>query len=379
MKRDLEKAAESATRELLSRQAAEWIAEEHGAPMGQPRRRGLLRWLRGSRGHVDAYLRAAVIEEDLRVAVRAIDTPLEELLAAARMDDAPVLLQAAPVVHRLEPRQGGGNGLRRAWTIAACLLLAVAIGLFGLRPAAEPVRYRTAHGEQKTLRLEDGTRLHLNVDTELTVDYRRRARAIELLRGQAFFEVAPDPRPLRVRIGQNVVRDIGTAFDVYRHGGLDTVSLVHGKVELWHQPESDDHVWLPWRVRGRSKASRIADLAPGMRISIDARGRVREDHAAGAADASAWTRDQIAFEDTPVEQVAAEFNRYNTIQLSIEDPRLAATRISGMFSSRDLDSFVLYLGGMPGTRVDRGPERIVLAAEKKTQHKVPDRTGRPSQ
>jgi transmembrane sensor len=362
MKRDRETAADSAMQELLSQQAAEWIAEERGKLMGQPRRRGLLQWLRGSRGHVDAYLRMAVIDEDLADAMQAIDTPLEDLLAAARLDDAPVVLQAAPVMHQQPAQVRSANGLRRYWTVAACAALVLAVGVFGLQKSGVPTRYQTAHGEQKTLQLEDGTRLQLNVDTELTVDYGSKARVIELVRGQAFFDVANDPRPLQVRIGQNVVRDIGTAFDVYRRDGLDTVSLVHGEVELWRQPASAAHWWTPSTDSG---ASRIAHLTPGMRLSIDAKGRVREDYAAGAENASAWTRNQIDFDDTPMMQVAAEFNRYNTTQLRIDDPQLAGTRISGMFSSRDLDSFVLYLRSVPGARVERTPGQIVVVAENK--------------
>ncbi|SEL18698.1 FecR family protein [Pseudoxanthomonas sp. GM95] len=348
--------------ELLSQQAAEWIAEERHMLMGQPRRRGLLQWLRGSRSHVNAYLRMAVIEEDLVDAMKSIDTPLEELLAAARQDDAPVVLQPAPVLHRQAVPARSANGVRRAWMVAACAALVVTVGVFGLQSSTEPTVYRTAQGEQRTLQLEDGTRLQLNVGTEVRVAYGGKARDIELVHGQAFFDVAKDPRPLQVRIGQNVVRDIGTAFDIYRRGKLDTVSLVHGKVELWRQPAPGPHWWS----RGSDKpASRIAELAPGMRLSIDAQGQVREDLASGAEGASAWTHNQIAFDDTPMEQVAAEFNRYNTVQLRIDDPRLASMRISGMFSSRDLDSFVLYLRSMPQTRVEQRPGQIVVVAENK--------------
>ncbi|MET0290155.1 MAG: FecR domain-containing protein [Pseudoxanthomonas sp.] len=376
MKRDQETAAASDMRELLSQQAAEWIAEERSKLMGQPQRRGLLRWLRGSRGHVDAYLRMAVVEEDLVDVMQAIDTPLEALLAAARLDDAPVVLQAAPAMLRQPPQSRSANGLRRYWMVACCAALVVWAGILGLQTSTAPTRYLTAHGEQRSLQLEDGTRLQLNVDTELTVDYSDEARVIELVRGQAFFEVARDPRPLQVRIGHNVVRDIGTAFDVYRRAGLDTISLVHGEVELWRQPGSARHWWKSW---ADDEASRIAQLAPGMRLSIDAQGLVREDHASGAENASAWTRNQIEFDDTPVAQAAAEFNRYNAVQLRIDDPQLAATRISGMFSSHDLESFVLYLSRLPGARVQQTPGRIVVVAEKKMQQTVPESTRTPSQ
>ena len=62
-----------------------------------------------------------------------------------------------------------------------------------------PKAYQTAHGEQTVAQLPDGTELHLNTDSAVTVRYTRSERVVEIARGQALFTVArDDPRRFRV-------------------------------------------------------------------------------------------------------------------------------------------------------------------------------------
>ncbi|WP_457832782.1 FecR domain-containing protein, partial [Staphylococcus aureus] len=53
-------------------------------------------------------------------------------------------------------------------------------------------RYATAIGEQRTIRLADGSKVMLDTDTVLTVAFEEKARRISLARGQAYFTVAHD-------------------------------------------------------------------------------------------------------------------------------------------------------------------------------------------
>jgi len=56
--------------------------------------------------------------------------------------------------------------------------------------------------------------------------------------------------------------------------------------------------------------------------------------------------------------VARRFDAYGGKPLRIDDPALAATRISGRFHARDPEAFVAYLGTLPGVRVQRGADDI---------------------
>lgn len=350
-------------RDLIGQQAAEWIVEEGEHPLTQARRRGLLRWLRGSSTHVGEYMRVAAVERDLGAAVRGIDTPLEELLAAAQADDEPVMLhrQAAP------PAAGGRTPRQRwHWALAASLLLGTVVSATLALLPARSVAYATAPGEQKTWQLEDGTTVHLNVDSALTVRLDRHARRIELVRGQAYFEVGRDRRPFRVRVGDNVLRDIGTAFDVYRRNGADTVTLVHGKVGVWRRAAVAPAGWRSWLSRPAPMPERhLMDLAPGTSVSIAADGNIVQIDPAGAGNAVAWLRNEIAFDDRPVAQVVAEFNRYNAVHLVVEDETIAGMRVSGVFSSHDPQAFALFLAALPDARVSTAAGRITISRNQK--------------
>ena len=73
----------------------------------------------------------------------------------------------------------------------------------------------TSVGEQKVLSLADGSVIHLNTDSLVLVDFSDSRRDIHLLRGEAHFEVAHDEkRPFIVKVDNNTVTAVGTAFNV---------------------------------------------------------------------------------------------------------------------------------------------------------------------
>jgi len=85
-------------------------------------------------------------------------------------------------------RRVGVVGLAAA---VACVM--IYIGVAGYFPLADD--YRTKLGERETVTLIDGSRVTLDSGTEVKVHYTADARRLELLRGQARFDVAHDTRP----------------------------------------------------------------------------------------------------------------------------------------------------------------------------------------
>ncbi len=99
-------------------------------------------------------------------------------------------------VPRLSVADAYGTGRRSrtpAWRwAAAALALLVAAG-----PHLWPVddTYATTVGEYRQIVLADGSRLHLNTATRLTVALSKERREIDVRNGEALFEVAKDPTP----------------------------------------------------------------------------------------------------------------------------------------------------------------------------------------
>ena len=85
---------------------------------------------------------------------------------------------------------------RRRLTLAGLVLTACLGGLWVWPPGfIQDIQsdYHTATGERQRVVLADGSRILLNTDTALKVDLTGHGRRVELLRGEAFFEVSHAP------------------------------------------------------------------------------------------------------------------------------------------------------------------------------------------
>jgi transmembrane sensor len=229
---------------------------------------------------------------------------------------------------RRGPRLAGALALAATAALAAAVLI-----LQTLTPT-----YATRPIEQKVVRLEDGSRVHLNVDSRVRVDFRGDERRITLSRGQAFFDVAHDPdRPFVVTADGARIRALGTRFDVRRQDGAVRVTLLQGSVRV--TPE-------------RGQGSVV--LAPDEAAVVDRRGAVRTSKA-DARGAASWTTGRLVFRDTPLAAAAAEVNRYSARKVELA-PDLAARPVSGFFDVGDSESFARGVADLFDLRLSRAPD-----------------------
>jgi transmembrane sensor len=333
-------------RMAIAEQANEWYVENRGGPLDREARSRFMAWLQASPVHVGEYLAIAALARDLGTAANTAEIPLEPLLARAHAETDPVVtldpsaLGHAPVAMR--PRRS------RHWSLAAAAALAcVALAALWLTRDGErfglPRTYSTAHGEQSERVLPDGSVLHLNTDSEVTVRYLRRERVVDLDRGEALFQVKHEGmRGFRVAAGNAQVLDVGTEFDVYRKSGAVLVTVVEGTVAVYTGPPQLKPITLR--------------LGAGYHVEV--RGQVGLPRPVDARAAVAWLKRQIAFEDEPLAEVAAEFNRYGGTALEIDDDTVRGLRISGVFDAYDTDSFAAFLQTLSGVVVQKTPTRI---------------------
>jgi transmembrane sensor len=348
-------ASERPIRSAISQLAADWFAAHRGGPLSSDEREEFLGWLKASPIHIEEYLGVAALEPILKDAAR--DPPisiaaLKEL--ACSDDDATVidLVSASPPAPGRAPTASAIPApLRNVWGVWLGAAAVVVLSLGGLyaywqsilerRPVSRT--YVTAHGRRETWQLPDGSTIHLDTDSAVTVSLSATERLVVLDRGQIAVAVRHDARrPFHVHAGAADAVAVGTEFDVYRMADSTTVMVLAGVVAV-SVPETANRTL---RVGAGQKVSIVEGLLPLAASPANPR------------EASAWLEGKVAFERRPLGEVAAEFNRYNSIQFSIDDPELRAMPISGSFDAQDVDSFADFLRSLDGVRMQRAGGRF---------------------
>ncbi len=334
-------------------EAAEWVVCLSDAEADDRERQAFVTWLKRSPVHLREYLRAEQAWADLGGidAERRID--LDALLAQA---DANVVALDA-VTSRPPPVPSRAAAVRarpRNMALAAAVTLLAAVGLSWV--ALTPDRgYTTAVGEQRKIQLDDGSSVLLNTGTRLDVQYSDTVRQVRLLAGEALFSVEKDAaRPFRVLSDRAVVQAVGTSFLVRRKPDQTVVTVLEGEVAV-----------APVARVAEFSAERLpADalrLRAGAQVDV-ARADIRTREVENPVAVAAWRRGQLIFDGVTLAEAVAEFNRYNRVQLVLEDPLLAAERVSGVFESdrpQALVSFLEHSAVIEPSQASR--DRIVLA------------------
>jgi transmembrane sensor len=279
--------------------------------------------------------------------------------AAARHPDRDLLAQPARARVFAFPA--------RALALAAAAALVLAAGWWTLSPAPASVYATTVGGYQRVV-LTDGSVLELNGDTAAEVRFTAAERRVLLARGEAHFTVAKNPaRPFLVEAQGVAVRAVGTAFNV-RLGAREVEVLVtEGKVAV-----SDvERIDLIAHSTGAKLPSPPADtfLVAHDRALISAArdGAPVVERIAPEAmrDALAWQGSRLVFVDTPLAEVAAQFNRRNAVQLVLADPSLATLPVGGSFRAENVEAFVRLLESGSDVVAERSDAaRIVLRKTK---------------
>jgi transmembrane sensor len=339
-------------------EAAEWFLANR-EELDSRQREDFTRWLRASPQHMEEYLAVSVIAVELS-SICVDDRPVEEIERSARgeSDSGRVTVLRPP-----QPRRS----VKPRWLAIAATVLVVAGGAVAVlqmrnpptavtMSAAAPVlRLETRHGEQLDRRLDDGSVVHLNTDSAVTIRYEKLQRFVLLTRGQADFEVAHDPaRPFSVVAGSLEVIARGTNFDVRIMRDATVVTVVNGRVAVAPAPRQTQQgtqsaaapAQLALELGAGQQARAAGDNWPPQVASVDPR------------QATAWLHRQIAFDAEPLAVVAAEFNRYSGKPIVIETASVGALRISGVFSTDDMDAFVAFLRSLKGVRVEVTDTRI---------------------
>lgn len=259
------------------------------------------------------------------------------------MGDARSAILSDPALRDFPDRPPRGQGK----------LLGIAVLALGLSGAAfvlmdGPMRLQadamSGTGDMPTVTLTDGSIVQLNASSAVAFDYTQGRRRVRLLRGQAFFQVAPDAaRPFSVEAANGTVTALGTAFDIRLGEERTDVTVTEHVVEIASAP------------------SQPVRLSEGERAHYDGNGVVSGIAPVDVSQALAWRRGQLVVEGASLSEVVTEMNRHFSGRIVVAGRALAGRRISGTLAITDTDATLSFIAQVLGIRVTRVGPLVLLS------------------
>ncbi|MBH1568694.1 FecR domain-containing protein [Stenotrophomonas maltophilia] len=297
--------------------AAQWINRAQSSQWTAQDQRQLDAWLGQDTAHRVAWLRLKSVWDraDRLAAVRGVQSPRTRRWAS------PVRWSAA----------------------AAVAMLAVLLNMPWWGPGT---RYTTVVGGREVMALSDGSRVELNTHTELRAQVDPSLRHVWLDKGEAFFDVKPDPaHPFVIHAGDHKVVVLGTKFSVRQERERLEVAVLEGKVRV--EPMVAKPGRPPVIVQG---GGLLYSKPAGTLVAVNAQDKVRR--------SLSWRHGTLEFDQSTLADVAAQFNRYNEKQLVLMDTETAHMRVGGSFDAVGVDAFARLLATGFNLRVETHGDQI---------------------
>lgn len=275
-------------------------------------------------------------------AIEAIWSKTGKLRSDPDMDEAVTVALARTRKSRPSAALLGALKNRPVTSFGAAAIATLAV-LIGVQSVQARSVYSTGVGEQRLVRLDDGSRVRLDTHTQIKVRFSQGTRRVVLERGQAFFDVAHDTgRPFVVDAGTADVQAIGTRFDVRRDDGKVQVILVDGVVEVRAAAAvSSAGAQQRWTLKPGEQLTTGRDVVAPKSVDV--------------AAATSWTDGRITFRAVPLTTAIAEVNRYSDQKIELDAPLVGAIPVTGVFNSGDTDAFVAAVSDLHGLRAVRRP------------------------
>ena len=296
-------------RELIKDEAAQWVARLSDPACDAQTRAAFEVWRDADPAREAAFERESATWEALdrlRALRPANPAPDPDLLAPHRKP-AP-----RPVIR---------------WVSAACGAVAfVSVGAL-LVNSFSSTAYATGVGERRVIVLSDGSRVELNTDSKIVVHFHRGVRQVDLVRGEAVFNVGAGDGPFVVHTSAGDFKTLGSDLAVRLGPAGARLIVRRGVVRLDSEPRLQT-VALNAAVAGGHEVTLVAGTARQAPVAPEDVDR-----------ALAWRQGFIALNGQSLAEAVGEINRYNTTKIVIGDPRIAGFRLAGYFSTYDEAGF----------------------------------------
>lgn len=186
----------------------------------------------------------------------------------------------------------------------------------------------TAPGERRSVRLPDGSTLHMEGASAMNVDLRGRTRQLQLVQGQVALEVKLDGRALEIQVDDALIQVFGTRLAIARYPDHDELLVLSGKAAI--------------RQGGDSRL-----LSAGERVAFDA-ARIEPVEKMTDVALAAQRKGRWSVHDQPLQRVLDRLASPRGLRVWVLDDQIANRAITGDFdqnpASDALGSFIADQG-----------------------------------
>jgi transmembrane sensor len=292
----------------LKQQAIDWLVRLRSADLSDGEMYAFADWLSQDHAHSSAFAAAENLFNDMVGAAKSpavsaetqteFSEPQKNTLVNNELQPCQAPSSALPPASMQVVQQGRRGqhlssskrytrwmavplALAVAWLFAVILVIPRQSHLFDNYLSD----YHTETGELREIQLADGSRLLLNTNTAVSVDFKDSIRQITLHHGQASFTVAKDAqRPFEVASDGLIVRALGNVFEVYNPDS--------GEISVTVRPASR-------RAHKLATTDSSVNIQQGQQLRYRPGGALQQPERVELDQAAAWQQHRLFINDRP--------------------------------------------------------------------------------
>ena len=282
------------------KEAATWLSRLQENPLTEDEKNELEIWKNKSQHHQQAWLRAEQFTQKLNHIPQGLGLTI---LNRPRSTDRRAFLKPFAV-----------------------LLVTVPTGVLTYKMTPWQMftaDFQTATGEQKTVKLADGTQLTINTNSAVDVDFDDLQRLITVHSGEIYIETAHDSknRSLFVQTSHGRLQALGTKFVVRKQENDIYLGVLEGSVEILPKQNTTQHIIIH---AGQETTFTGNTIHPRKTLNNNA---------------TAWLDGIIYADNMPLSDFLATLSRYRQGVLRC-DKSAEDIRISGAFQLKKPDEIL---------------------------------------
>lgn len=237
---------------------------------------------------------------------------------------------------------------------AAVLLIAAGLGLYQFTAKAPAVALKAEmvnvpFGKHKSIRLSDGSVIHLNAGSQLTIaaNYGKKERRVTLT-GEAFFDIAKDPEhPFLIESGGITTAVLGTSFNIkaYPEQTGWQITVASGAVKVTKRLE------VLAETLTANKALQYDPVTKALAITD-----------VNASSTAPWRHNILSFNNNSLEDIAQELERQYNIPVIVAGKHEGHYKIS--FNKEPLPEVLKILSDLTGITYTEQADKIIIHAQK---------------